>query len=580
MSGDDILEGLDEHLEASMEAFDAPGLAIVALRNNEIVYSKGFGYRDVDKELEMTPNTAHPIASCTKSFTSTAIALLVDEGKLEWDTPIREFIPQFKMKDPVATERVTIVDMLSHRTGLPRHDFVWVNDDFSYREILERLPHLDLSKDIRTDMQYCNLMYLAASVIIEELSGMSYNDFIVKRIFKPLKMKDSNLTIQSLRQTPDYATPYKVDFKDEKTGFIECDYIEHDDAAGAGDINSSIDDMGKWLRFHLNKGRVGKKQLVSADNLQRTQDSVIITSMTMGLDAWVPNQKWFRMDSYALGWAGIMFRGNRLVRHGGGIDGSTSLMGFIPDEGVGVMAVVNKSDCVLSSVAFFHLFDRLLGIEPVDWNEIYLRIDAEIIKSIQQSGEKSQGIRIAKTKPSRSISEYVGRYSHPGYGEVEFYLKDEDLIFKMGSVDYPMTHFHYDTFQFDIKRFDIKGLLTFHADDGGEIVKFSSKLEQLTSPITFTHLPDKHMREKEFLKPLIGEYEIMGMTVAIEFKGEDSLVLKIPGQHTKEMEPVRGMKFTAKDGSFSLKFKKDDSGPVSEFLYIDAMQVIPAKRIE
>ena len=143
-----------------------------------------------------------------------------------------------------------------------------------------------------------------------------------------------------------------------------------------------------------------------------------------------------------------------------------------------------------------------------------------------------------------------------------------------------MTHFHYDTFQFDIKRFDVKGLLTFHANDSGEIVEFLTKFETLTPPIAFTRLPDKHMREKEFLESMIGKYEVMGMAVEIAFKGDDSLVLKIPGQHTKELEPVRSMRFIAKDGSFSLKFKKDDSGTVSEFLYIDPMQVIPAKRIE
>ena len=580
MGQDDILEGLDENLEASLKAFDAPGLAVVALKDNEIIYSKGFGYRDVDKKLEMTPNTAHPIASCTKSFTSTAIALLVNEGKLEWDTPIREFIPQFKMKDSVATERVTIVDMLSHRTGLPSHDFVWVNDDFSYREIFERLPHLDLSKDIRTNFQYCNLMYLAASVIIEELSGMSYKDFIVKRIFKPLKMKDSNLSIQTMRQSPNYATPYKIDYKDEKLGYIECDYIENEEAAGDGGIHASIEDMGRWLKFHLCKGKVGKKQVVSADNLRRTHDSIIISSMTMGLDAFVPNQPWFRIDSFALGWAGVMYRGNRLVRHGGGIDGSSSLMGFMPEKGVGVMAIVNKTEGAISGSAFYHLFDRLLGLEPVNWNEIYIRINDEMIKSIQESGEKSQGIRIADTKPSRQISEYVGRYTHPGYGDVEAYLQKEELLLKMGSVDYPMTHFHYDTFQIDIKRFDVKGMLTFHADSSGEIVKFSTKLEQLTPPIVFTRLPDKHMREKEFLETLIGKYEAMGMSLEIAFKRNDSLMFTIPGQLKQELEPVRDMRFTAKDGSFSLKFKQDKSGIVSEFLYIDAMQVIPAKRIE
>ncbi len=580
MAQDATLVGLDEYLEDAMKKFDAPGLAVVALKDKDVVYSKGFGYRDVDKKLEMTPNTIHPIASCTKSFTSTAIAMLVDEGKLEWDTPIREFIPQFKMKDPVATNQVTIVDMLSHRTGLPRHDFVWVNDDFSYDQVFERLPHLDSSKAIRTTFQYCNLMYLATSVIIEELSGMSYNDFIAKRIFKPLGMKDSNFSITTLYQTSDYATPYKLDYKDENLGYIKCDYIVNDVATGAGCINASISDMGKWLKFHLNKGMVGKKQLVSADNLRRTHDSVHIISMRHGLDWWVPDQRWFRLDTYALGWGGVMYRGHRVVRHGGGIDGSISLMGFLPEDDIGVMAIVNKSDCGITGAAYNHIFDRFLGLEPVDWIEIYKNIDAQTIKGIQESGEKSQGIRITDTKPTRPTEEYIGRYRHPGYGIFEFYTQDEELHSKFGSVEYPLTHFHYDTFQYEIKRFDVKGLLTFRADDGGEIVEFSVKLEPLTPPITFTRLPDQYMRETEFLKSLIGKYEATGIVLEIAMKGEDTITFKFPSQQPTNLEPVRSMRFKTKDGAYSIKFKKDESGRITEFLYIDSMQVVPAIRIE
>ncbi len=574
------LEAIDEFLEDSVKKFDAPGLAVVALKDKDIVYSKGFGYRDVDKKLEMTTSTIHPIASCTKSFTSTAIAMLVDEGKLEWDTPIREFIPQFKMKDSVATNQVTIVDMLSHRTGLPRHDFVWINDEFTYDQVLNRLPHLDSSKEIRTTFQYCNLMYLAASVIIEELSGMSYNDFITKRIFKPLGMKNSNFSITTMQQTSDYATPYKIDFKDEKLGYIECDYVVNDVATGAGCINASIDDMGKWLKFHLNKGMVAKKQLVSADNLRRTHDSVIISSMTMGLDFWVPDQKWFRMDTYALGWAGVMYRGHRVVRHGGGIDGSSSLMGFLPDEDIGVMAIVNKSDCGITGAVFYNLFDRFLGLEQVDWNDIYTKIDVEMIKSIKESGEISQGLRIKDTKLTRPIEEYVGKYNHPGYGNFEFYIQDNELQSKFGSVEYPLTHFHYDTFQYDMKRFDVKGQLTFHADDSGEIVEFSVKLEQLTPSITFSRLPDEQLRDREVLKSLIGKYEAIGIVLEIGLRGDDTITCKFPGQQSTELKPIRNMRFSAKDESYSIKFRKDESGVISEFLYIDSMQVIPAKRIE
>ena len=580
MAQDDTLEGIDEFLKGSAKEFDAPGLAVVAIKDKEIIYSKGVGYRDVDKKLEMTTSTIHPIASCTKSFTSTAVAMLVDEGKLEWDTPIREFIPQFKMKDPVATNQITIVDMLSHRTGLPRHDFVWINDKFTYDQVLERLPHLDSSKDIRTSFQYCNLMYLAASVIIEELSGMSYNDFISKRIFKPLGMKDSNFSLTVMQKTPDFATPYKIDYKDEKLSYIQCDYVVNDVATGAGCINASIDDMGKWLKFHLNRGKVGKKQLVSADNLRRTHDSVIICSMTSGLDFWMPNQKWFRMDTYGLGWFGLMYRGYRVVKHGGGIDGSSSLMGFLPDEDIGVMAVVNKSDCNLSAAVFYNLFDRFLKLDPVEWNEIYTKIDAGIIKSVQGSTEASLGLQITDTEPTRSIDEYVGRYHHPGYGNFEFYIQDNELRSKSGSVEYPLTHFHYDTFQYDIKRFDVKGLLTFHADDRGEVVGFAAKIEELTPPITFSRLPDQYMRDAEFLKSLIGKYEAVGIVLEIALRGDDTITCSFPGQQPIELKPVRGMRFKTKEESYSIEFKKDESGKISEFLYITSMQVIPARRIE
>jgi CubicO group peptidase (beta-lactamase class C family) len=159
-----IAEGLymDEFLPHLLEQWETPGICVVILKDNTIVCAEGFGYRDVKNHLEMTANTIQPIASCTKSFTSTAIAMLVDERELEWDSPIRKFIPKFSLNDSFIANRVTITDMLSHRTGLPRHDFVWMSNGFTYDQTLDRLPFLKLNKDLRQAFQYCNLMYLAA----------------------------------------------------------------------------------------------------------------------------------------------------------------------------------------------------------------------------------------------------------------------------------------------------------------------------------------------------------------------------------------------------------------------------------
>lgn len=570
----------DMHLQKTLGLWGAPGLAAVVLKDNEVVFTKGFGHRDIENKLEVTKDTIHPIASCTKSFTSTAIAMLVDEGKLEWNSPIQEFIPQFKLKDSVATSRITIVDMLSHRTGLPGHDIVWIDDEFTYDQTLNRLPHLDLSADIRIKFQYCNLMYLAASVIIEELSGLSYNDFITKRIFKPLGIKNSNFSVTDMQNTPNFAKPYKIDYQKEEFDIIECEFVVNDAAIGAGCINASVDDMGKWLAFHLNNGKVGNKQLVTPQNLSMTHNPVNIASAQGYLSMFIPDQKWFRMQTMALGWEGLMYRGYRLVTHSGGIDGSSSRMAFLPDEGIGVMAIVNQSYSFLHAAAMYRLVDDILGLDPVDWNSVFKPLEDNQTKAIKESGEQSQELRKSDTQPTQDIQEYVGKYHHPGYGQFHFYLKDGELKAKYGTINYPLTHYHYDTFQFEITRFDFKELLTFQTDSNGDIVGFTIKVDETLPPILFKRLPDAHLRDKKFLKSLLGKYEVAGQILEIVLKGGDVIMAVPSGQPAIELEGVRGLRFKTKDsGLFSITFKKNESGKISEFIYSEMGTVATAKRI-
>lgn len=565
----------------TLESWRAPGVAVVALKDDEIIYSKGFGYRNIEKKLPMTKDTIHSIGSCTKSFTSTAIAMLVDEGKLEWNTPIQEFIPRFKLKDSVASSQVTIVDMLSHRTGLPRHDFVWLNDEFTYDQVLDRLPHLDLSADIRTKLQYCNLMYLAASVIIEQLSGMSYNNFIAKRIFKPIGMKNSNFSVTDLLRTPNYATPYKIDYQKDEFDLIECTFVVNDSASGAGCINASIDDMGKWLRFHLNNGKVGNRQLLSPENLRMTHDPVIIESAQGALSMYIPEQKLFRMNTYALGWMGVMYRGYRMVTHSGSIDGSTSRMAFLPDENIGVMSIVNQFETYLQSVIMYYLIDEILGEDSVDWNDLLKPIEDRQTKAMKESGFESQELRKTNTKPTLDLQEYAGAYYHPGYGAFNLHSVNGELKAKYGTVEYPLTHYHYDTFQFEVKRFDFKDLLTFHIDLTGEIDGFSIKLEDTVPPILFKRLPDEHMSDKRFLSTLPGKYDLMGQIIQISLRRDNSIAFVPSGQEAIDLEPVRDMRFKSKNSDLlSITFKKDASGQISEFVFVSGGLVISAKKIE
>lgn len=566
---------LDGYLPGLLDQWQTPGLAVVVLKDNKIILSKGYGYRNINNQLEMTSHTIQPIASCTKAFTSTAIAMLADRSCIKWDTPVQKFVPRFQLKDPFVSNRVTVVDILSHRTGLPRHDFVWLDSGFTYDQVLDRLPHLPLSRDLRTAYQYCNLMYMAASVIIEELSGMSYSQFVTQHIFEPVGMSDSNCSLTDMRNTPDFATPYK----ERDCNLVEC-VLEKNDVAGAGCINASIDDMGKWLQLHLNEGEINNTRIVSSDNVKRTHQPVVMISTGSDLDVWVPGQKWIRFQAYALGWINEMYRGHRAVSHEGGIDGSSSRMSFLPDEGIAVGVIVNKSDSFFPMLVTYYVLDRLLGLEVVDWNGLLKPLDDESKKISRESGAKFEELRILNTVPSHPLQDYTGTYYNPGYGQIEIHEKEKYLQAILGGDTCPLTHYHFDTFQFEYRRFDWKELLTFQVDAAGEIVGFTIKLEALVPPLLFERLPDNHMRDSKFLKAFVGKYEMAGIPVEIAFKGEDIITFRLPGQAAKEMVPIRGLRFKLKDSeAANITFKEDAPGQVSAFLFSQFGEVIPGKRI-
>jgi CubicO group peptidase (beta-lactamase class C family) len=576
----------DDHLVKTVERWMAPGLAVTILKDNEILYSKGFGYRDIDKKLEMTRDTMQPIASCSKSFTSTAVAMLVDEGKLEWNTPVYEYIPQFKLKDQTASKQVTISDLLSHRTGLPRHDFVWVDDQFKYSWILERLPHLELSTGVRQTLQYCNLTFIAASIIIEELSGRRFSDFISKHIFKPLGMKNSNYSVNETWKTQDFAKPYKIDFQSEKFRLIDCDYVVYDSLVGAGGINSSAYDVGKWLKFHLNKGKVGTRQLVTQENLRMTYTqglSAMYNSESMQgiLRKYYPYQTWFRNETWALGWMNQMYRGYNLIAHPGGLDGSTSFMTFLPDENVGVFAITNQSDSRLPFAVVYHLIDDVLDLEPVDWNSILYKIESQMNKVYKETEEHSKLLQKQNAVPTHDPHEFTGKYRHPGYGLIEFYIDKGHLKMKYGSAHYPLSHFHYNTYQFELTRWDTRERLTFQVDSLGDVSGVSVKLEELLPPILFKKLPEDQLREKKFLESLLGKYDLAGQIVEIRLKDDDTIIFAHIEQPGVELEPVKDLRFKSKDSDLiNLFFKIDDEGKVSGFTYVAYTEVIPALRID
>lgn len=573
------LEGFDAELEKLREHWDAPGIACVALKDNEIVYQHAVGLRDIGRNLPMTPQTVQPIGSVSKSFTSTAVALLVDDGKLEWDTPVHDQFPKFRLKDPIASAKTTLIDMLSHRTGLPRHDIVWLNDEFTYKQVFEHLPHLDLSRDFRTKFQYCNLMFIAAAALVEEVSGEDYNKFLKRRIFRPLKI-NAKTSLADFLKCDDYTKGYhEIEGVRTEVEYDEFTMTEAVAATGAGGITAGTADLAQWLRFHLNKGDANGKQLLSAENLKRTHTPAVIGGYS-AIDQLIPGQKWIKGGAYALGWQTDVYRGFSRVRHGGNTDGSTAQLYFLPDEGVGVGVMVNEYGAMLAGVVAKMILDRLLNLDPADWSALLKPHFDQFRKAAKEAKQVEEELKISDTSPTHPLEDYVGGYHNPGYGVFKIVLKNDSVILKYGTQQFPLSHYHYDTFQYNFERYDFRDKLTFYTEEGGDVEAFSIRIETEIPPIRFTRLPDEHLTDPEFLNKLIGKYEYYGREVELVLK-DNALLFTIPGAPPIELVPMRGMRFRPKtSSSTTITFQQDEKGEINRFLMSEFGVTVPGKRIK
>lgn len=257
-----VLGEIKDLIEKTLDLWHVPGLAVAVVQDGQVILCDGFGLRNVAQSLSVTAETLFPIASCTKAFTAMSMAMLVDAGLLEWDKPVKKYLPDFKMWDAFATERLTPRDCVSHRSGLPGHDMLWFGSNFNRREILERLRYLEPTCDLRTTFQYQNLMFAVAGVLVEEIAGISWEQFVQTRIFNRLGMNRTNFSTETTQHSSDFAMPYLV----RQGQFKEIPFQKHNgEESGtrpAGGICSCVKDMAKWVQLQLNKGKMGDDLLV------------------------------------------------------------------------------------------------------------------------------------------------------------------------------------------------------------------------------------------------------------------------------------------------------------------------------
>ncbi|MCU1240917.1 MAG: hypothetical protein JWO71_1643 [Candidatus Acidoferrum typicum] len=566
------LQGLDTLANQAMKQWKVPGVAIAVVQDGKVIYAKGYGYRDVEKKLPVTTATLFPIGSISKSFTALTFAILKDEGKVDWDQPVRSYLPEFEMNDVVASDRATPRDLFSHRTGLPRHDLVWYSSDFSRDDMVGRLRYLKPNKSFRSTYQYNNLTVMTMGYLEGKLTGLGWEGAIRQRIFAPLGMTHSNLSVQEIEKTDDHALPYEL----KKEVVTKVPFHNIDAIGPAGSINSSVDDMSHYLTFQLGDGKYGGKKIVEESDLREMHSPQ--TAIPDPPPAFsLPGLGHF---SYGLAWVVTSYRGHNLVWHNGGIDGFYALLTMLPDDHIGVVVLTNLAHGQTPEVLAYNVYDRLLGLEPMPWFDRFKELDAKGKTEEDQAKKNKPTDRKTGTHPSHNLSDYAGEYENPGYGKIKVAQKENALELSVNKLGpWPVENYHYDVFQVPESSDSVAAgeKFQFEMNKTGDIDRVSAALEPtLGEDITFTRVPEK--LASDVLQSLTGDYLLNGQSVNVALIG-DVLRLTVPDQPKYDLVPTRGLAFEVKGlPGFSVEFQNNASGKISEAVFNQPNGVFHAMR--
>ena len=564
------LDGLETFVAEQMKEWKVPGVALVVVKDGQIIHSKGYGFRNLKDQLPVTPKTLFAIGSSTKAFTAITLAQLVDDGKLDWDKPVRDYLPDFRLYDQTATERLTPRDLVSHRSGLPRHDLMWYSAPFTRDQLYQRLRYLEPSKDIRTTFQYQNLMFMTAGYLAGRLQDMPWEDAVRRRIFQPLGMTASGFSVSEMQKAPDYALPYKKN----KEEVVEAAFRNIDAIGPAGSINSNIEDMAKYLLMNLNGGKLGDKQVLSKAQADQTK-TVQMPIASQG--------RWTELgpSSYGMGWMLTTYHGHSLVHHGGNIDGFSALVTFMPRDQTGMVILTNMNGSALPGLISYNVYDRLLSLDQIPWTQ-RLRDDEKKAKEGEEEAKKKQyTAQRAGTRPSHELKEYAGDYEHPGYGTLKIAANGDELEMTLHGLRSRLKHFHYDVFEGveDPLNPLSKSKVQFHTSLEGFVESAGLPVDVVLKPQIFRKVAGREMRQRSFLEPMTGEYAFGPVTATVSMQGDDTLTLLVPGQPRYELVPVEGARFQLKGlTAFSVEFKKGPSGAYEEAVFHQPNGTFAARR--
>jgi CubicO group peptidase (beta-lactamase class C family) len=460
---DGAIKNLDDYVVKAMHEWGVPGLAIAVVKGDRVVLAKGYGVRKLGETKPVSEHTLFAIASCSKAFTAAALSMLVDEGKIKWDDPVTKYLPSFQVDDAYVTRELTVRDLLCHRSGLARHDWVWLGSATSRDEVLRRLRHAKPSWSLRSRYGYQNMLYLAAGQIIPAVTGQSWDEFVKLRIFLPLGMTASNTTITALRGVEDTATPHlKIEER-----ITPVTYRNADQVGPAGSINSCVHDMAQWLRLQLSSGTYNNQRLLTTGAIQEMRMPQTAVRRE-GLMAQLTPEG--HLLAYGLGWRLRDYRGRLICEHGGALRGMRSQVSLVPEEQLGVVVLTNLSPDYLQEAIAQRIIDAYLGAPARDWSAEYLSIQKGLDQERKKKEAKEEKERTTGTKPSLALDRYAGVYQSDLYGDLKVMQENGRLVLHLGP-DFTayLEHWQHDTFRATDRLDKEKMLVFFTLSAGGKV---------------------------------------------------------------------------------------------------------------
>ena len=531
------LEGFDAYMQQTLKDWNTPGVGVGIVVGDKLVFAKGYGYRDHEKKLPFTTKTMQPIASNSKLFTAVAAGMLVEEGKLAWDKPIRDSVPAIQFYNDPLNSNVTLRDMLSHRTGVTRHDLIWFKSPFTRKELFEKLKYLEPQEPMRTTFLYNNLMFAAVGQIIEINSGKKWEDFVRERIFTPLDMSTTCYTIADMLKQADYGVPFR-----EKRDSFELYkipyYQDTEGVAPAGAVISNIDELSHWLIALMNEGKYNGKQVLPAAALKATLQPAIALPNAGGeaLGFWE-----LINSAYGMGRWTASYRGKLLTYHGGDLPGFHSQVSFLPNDKIGVIVlVISDHSAPLYNIVSYNVYERLLGMDQTPWSQRQLQQRLANKKAGTEARAKAGGDRVPNTKPSHAHADYVGEYENPAYGILRIGLQGDQLQFGFHEFHFPMNHFHYDRFDTPDDEQYGRFSVNFRTNPQGDIDSAVISLDQ--AEVVFTHKPEA--LEAILLEKLAGVYLTPSkVKFEVRYQPGTGLSIAFPGAPPQKLIHVKGMQF-------------------------------------